>query len=161
MGVVFCPLHIYRYRCRLVRRTFTCVFGGLFERRLGRGLFNIHRVPVLILLRTFYHVIPLLHLTVSRWWRHSASCHYRRRLRRLNFLRCSATDRSGVARPGNVLIQTWFALCVSPRGIPKETLQTSPHFGGIQSIRLCAELANGTFDDRIPRLVMSTNFLGI
>jgi hypothetical protein len=63
--------------------------------------------------------------------------------------------------PTNVLILTWFVSCLSLLGVSKETLQARPHFGGVQPICPCTELANSTFDDGIPRLVNELEvFLG-
>ena len=142
---------------------FTCVFSAHLDGRLSRSLFDIHRIPVLILLYIFYldaFNVSFLHPSFSRYWWHDASRHCCGRLcRLLDFPRYSMTKRSDLVQPGSVLIPTWFALYFSLWGIPKETFQAGPHFVGVQPIRPCAELANGAFDDGIPRLLMSTKFL--
>ena len=59
---------------------------------------------------------------------------------------------------GNALILTWFIFRFSLLSIPKETFQASPHLGGVQSICPRSELADGSFDNGIPRFVISVEY---
>lgn len=91
VGGVFCLLSIYGRKCRIVGMMFVYMFDGVFERRLGRGRFDVHHISVFILLCALYldvFDIPLLHLFFSRCRWFNASRHCCGWLRRLlDFLR--------------------------------------------------------------------------
>ena len=140
---------------------FVCVFSGRVREWLRGGLFDVHRILILVPFCIFYSDVfdvPSLRVHFSRCWRHDTSCHFYRGPRwLLNSPRCSTTERSGLVRPGDVCALTWFACSFSSQGIPNEAFQTRPYFGGVQPFCLCAELANSAFDDGVPRLAMSTS----
>lgn len=109
---------------------FVCVFSGRVRGWLRGGLFDVHRILILVPFCIFYSDVfdvPSLRVHFSRCWRHDTSCHFYRGPRwLLNSPRCSTAERSGLVRPGGRLRTDLVHLFFLVSRYPERGLSNSP-----------------------------------